>query len=156
MSDGKYIDREDLIKRLEASPLLNLWYDCVVAKDGILDLVAKFPAADVVPKSELDEANGIIDMLQNVVENLRASVEELREKNAGLALACLLECPPNDDLRQGVWKNRAEHNDYIWCECSECGFREEAWKTVKTGTSSSDYVDVKWHFCPKCGAIMSV
>lgn len=90
------------------------------------------------------------------LEELERHIAELKEKNAGLALACLLECPPNDDLRRGVWKNRAEHNDYIWSECSECGFIEEAWKTVNCGIRDSDYVSVKWNFCPKCGAIMRV
>ena len=54
------------------------------------------------------------------------------------------------------WKDRAEHNDYIWAECSNCGFRVEAYKAVKTGNSSADYIEVKYNFCPICGKPMTV
>ena len=54
------------------------------------------------------------------------------------------------------WKHRAEHNDFIWAECSNCGFREEAWKVVHIGRSDREYVGVKYKFCPMCGKPMGV
>ena len=56
----------------------------------------------------------------------------------------------------GKWKNREEYNDYLWAECSLCGFRVEAYKVAKIGRSSTDYVEAIWGYCPKCGAEMSV
>lgn len=65
-----------------------------------------------------------------------------------------------DDIIQyhypGYWMNRTQHNDYLWAECSECGFKEESYKVVKIGKSSNDYIAVKWKYCPKCGAKMNV
>ena len=54
------------------------------------------------------------------------------------------------------WKHRAEHNDFLWAECSNCGFRVEAYKAVKAGKSSTDYTEVKYNFCPNCGKPMEV
>ena len=54
------------------------------------------------------------------------------------------------------WRHRGANNDFIWCECSNCGFRVEAYHAVKLGTSSTDYVDVKYKFCPICGKEMRV
>lgn len=54
------------------------------------------------------------------------------------------------------WKNRAYRNDFIWAECSNCGFIVENYKAVKLGKSSSDYVGVKYKFCPICGKEMRV
>ena len=59
-------------------------------------------------------------------------------------------------LKRAKWKNRAEHNDYLWAECSNCGFRVENYKAVKTGRSSTEYTNPIWKYCPKCGAEMSV
>ena len=58
--------------------------------------------------------------------------------------------------KKGKWKNRSEYNDHLWAECSECGFQVENYKAVEIGRSSDDYVAVKWNYCPKCGAKMSV
>lgn len=55
-----------------------------------------------------------------------------------------------------VWKSRAYANDFIWAECSNCGFRVEASNAVVLGKSSSDFVDVKYKFCPMCGKPMEV
>lgn len=59
-------------------------------------------------------------------------------------------------MKKAKWKNRAEHNDYLWAECSNCGFRVENYKVVKTGRSSTEYTNPIWKYCPKCGAEMSV
>ena len=59
-------------------------------------------------------------------------------------------------LKNGYWLNRAKHNDHLWAECSECGFRVENYKAVETGVSSDDYVGVKYNYCPKCGSKMIV
>ena len=55
----------------------------------------------------------------------------------------------------GEWKSREQHNDYLWAECSNCGFRGENYRVVEIGTSSIDYIGTKYHFCPKCGAKMT-
>ena len=57
-------------------------------------------------------------------------------------------------VKHGRWKNRAHLNDHLWAECSNCGFRQENYKVVKLGRSSDDYVGVRWHYCPNCGAKM--
>ena len=54
----------------------------------------------------------------------------------------------------GEWKTREEYNDYLWVECSNCGFRVENYKAVKTGMSSTDIVGNKWNACPVCCARM--
>lgn len=54
------------------------------------------------------------------------------------------------------WKHRAANNDFLWCECSNCGFRVENYVAVVCGKSSTDYVDVKYKFCPMCGKPMGV
>ena len=53
------------------------------------------------------------------------------------------------------WKPRTNANDFANCECSGCGFILPAEQAVKFGSSSTDYKDVIYRFCPKCGSIMS-
>lgn len=60
------------------------------------------------------------------------------------------------ERKQAKWESRAEYSDYLWAQCSECGFQTESYNAVETGRSSAEYVAVKWHYCPKCGAEMSV
>ena len=52
------------------------------------------------------------------------------------------------------WKTREDKNDYLWVECSNCGFRVENYNAVTTGRSSTHVVGYKWKACPKCGAHM--
>lgn len=52
------------------------------------------------------------------------------------------------------WKTREARNDYLWVECSNCGFTVENYKAVELGRSSIDVVGYKWHACPKCAAKM--
>ena len=52
------------------------------------------------------------------------------------------------------WKTREAKNDYLWVECSNCGFLVENYKAVKTGRSSTDVIGNKWNGCPCCGARM--
>lgn len=59
-------------------------------------------------------------------------------------------------LKKARWKNRTEYNDYLWAECSNCGFRIENYKAVVTGRSSTEYTKPIWKYCPKCGSEMSV
>lgn len=54
------------------------------------------------------------------------------------------------------WKHRGVHNDFIWAECSSCGFRVESLKAVKIGRTSTDYTGVIYKFCPICGKQMEV
>ena len=74
---------------------------------------------------------------------------------------CMKECFKRREKEMGTgnyafWQHRGAHNDYIWAECSNCGFREENWKVAKLGKSDTDYVGVKWNYCPNCGKEMRV
>lgn len=69
----------------------------------------------------------------------------------------LLRKTPAADVAPVVhahWKTREEYNDYLWVECSNCGFRVENYKAVKTGMSSTDIIGNKWNACPVCCARM--
>lgn len=68
-------------------------------------------------------------------------------------IACLDKIVLDDPLT-AHWKTREARNDYLWVECSNCGFLVENYKAVKTGRSSTDIVEYKWHACPKCTAKM--
>ena len=52
------------------------------------------------------------------------------------------------------WKTREAKNDYLWVECSNCGFRVENYNAVELGSSSTDIIGYKWHACPKCASKM--
>lgn len=67
---------------------------------------------------------------------------------------CMIAKQPTVEPVRGEWKSREKYNDYLWAECSECGFCQENYKVVEIGNSSCDYVGVKWNFCPNCGADM--
>ena len=55
----------------------------------------------------------------------------------------------------GEWNNMAEQNNHLHCKCSICGYWTESYRAIKTyGLSSDDYLEVKWLFCPNCGAKM--
>lgn len=54
------------------------------------------------------------------------------------------------------WRHRAAHNDYIWVECSNCGFRVENYKAVVLDGCDTKFKDVKYKFCPICGKEMRV
>jgi hypothetical protein len=54
------------------------------------------------------------------------------------------------------WRHRGAHNDYIWVECSNCGFRVENYKAVVFDCSDTKFKDVKYKFCPICGKEMKV
>ena len=60
------------------------------------------------------------------------------------------------EVKEAYWQHRGKHNDYIWAECSNCGFREENWKVVEMGASDTDYIAVKLPYCPECGSHMNV
>ena len=64
---------------------------------------------------------------------------------------------PDADVVEAVhayWKTREHHNDYLWVECSNCGFRVENYVAVKLGISSTDVIGNKWNGCPICLAKM--
>jgi hypothetical protein len=74
---------------------------------------------------------------------------------------CSKECFKQRDKELGTskyayWRHRGAHNDFLWCECSNCGFRVENYKAVVCGNSSNDYIDVKYKYCPICGKEMKV
>lgn len=45
----EYIEREALVQRLAVSPLLSQMRASCFLKEGVLDIIQKFPAADVAP-----------------------------------------------------------------------------------------------------------
>ena len=52
------------------------------------------------------------------------------------------------------WKTREARNDYLWVECSNCGFMVENYKAVRCKSSDIDVVAYKMNACPKCAARM--
>ena len=68
---ARYIDVDKLNQKV------NPWLDGGVLVIAVQSL-NEAETADVVPKSELDEADEIIDMQQEVICNYRESVEELQ------------------------------------------------------------------------------
>ena len=72
------------------------------------------------------------------------------------AKACFERKAKEDGYNIAYWENRSKHNDYLWAECSNCGFRVEVYKAVKQGRSSTDYERVIYKFCPICGKEMRV
>ena len=69
---------------------------------------------------------------------------------------CLKRYRGEVNTKYAYWDSRSKHNDYLWAECSNCGFRVEAYKAVKQGRSSTDYERVVYKFCPICGKEMRV
>lgn len=61
-----------------------------------------------------------------------------------------------NDPNIAYWQTRAQFNDFLWTECSNCKFKVEAYKAVKQGRSSTDYERVIYNFCPICGREMRV
>lgn len=58
--------------------------------------------------------------------------------------------------KYAFWRHRAGHNDYLWVECSNCGFRVENYKAVVLDGCDTKFKDVKYKFCPICGKEMRV
>lgn len=56
---------------------------------------------------------------------------------------------------KAYWKSCKHRNDFVHCECSKCGFTIEANRAIKYGSHSTDYIDVKYRFCPECGSPMT-
>ena len=54
------------------------------------------------------------------------------------------------------WEHRAKHNDYLWVECSNCGFTVENYKAVVLDKCDTKFSEVIYKFCPMCGKAMSV
>lgn len=87
----RYIDADKLYKdeiaRCHCVPLVG---SCTNDNKSLRDVLENAPTEDAVPRSEVD--------------GLQAKITELNEKNAGLALACLFDCKPNDDcLSDNEW-----------------------------------------------------
>lgn len=66
----------------------------------------------------------------------------------------LMKCEYYKENLVAFWKTREDKNDYLWVECSNCGFRAENYIATNVGISSTDVVGYKWKACPKCGANM--
>ena len=98
----------------------------------LLEWLDSQPEAKVVSQAEYDNLKYQFDVLD-------AELSRLEEKDNAVSFP------------DGYWNTREAHNDYLWVECSECGYRVENYVAVKTGISSTDIVEVRWHFCPKCG-----
>ena len=61
-----------------------------------------------------------------------------------------------DDIHEAYWLHRAQHNDYIWVECSKCGFRVENYKAVVLDYCDTLFKNIKYYYCPICGCKMRV
>lgn len=92
------VDVEKLIERLEA---WNEQHLSVVCENGHF-------ACDYLCENEdciVVQAATALSTLQAENEKLRADLEQVKEKNAGLALALLTECAPNPDcLGDDEWR----------------------------------------------------
>lgn len=62
----------------------------------------------------------------------------------------------SENSNEAYWLHRAQHNDYIWVECSNCGFWVENYKAVVLDYCDTAFKDTKYHYCPKCGKKMRV
>lgn len=74
---------------------------------------------------------------------------------------CLDECLRRYRVELGAnnyafWRHRGAHNDFLWVECSNCGFRVENYKAVVFDGSDTKFKDVKYKYCPICGKEMKV
>lgn len=58
-------------------------------------------------------------------------------------------------LLNSYWRSLGSEGDHIHCECSNCKYTTEAINAVEIGSSSDEYVGVRWNFCPRCGQPMS-
>ena len=73
------------------------------------------------------------------------------------AVECEIACLDAYLLDKSIvahWMTREHKNDYLWVECSNCGFLVENYKAVNVGKSSTDIIGYKYHACPKCTAKM--
>lgn len=56
------------------------------------------------------------------------------------------------------WMTREHKNDFLWVECSNCGFLVENYKALKIGDGTNGplgkIVGYNYHACPKCTAKM--
>lgn len=96
------------------------------------------------------------EVLKNAKESTFTFAED-RRRYMDFLEYCLNNAPTVEakEVVYGEWKNRSEYNDHLHCECSICGFTTENYRVIKTfGISSDDYIEVKWVYCPKCGASM--
>ena len=75
---------------------------------------------------------------------------------------CLQACWDRYNRENGItsdiayWDHRAQHNDYLWVECSNCKFRVENYVAVILDKSDTKFSGVKYNFCPICGKRMRV
>lgn len=42
----------------------------------------------------------------------------------------------------------------MFTACSKCGFQIETLRAVETGWTSTEYVGIRYRFCPSCGSPM--
>lgn len=69
---------------------------------------------------------------------------------------CLARYYNTTNSNYAYWEHRAKHNDHLWVECSNCGFRVENYKAVVLDKCDTKFSDVKYKFCPICGKEMRV
>lgn len=89
------------------------------------------------------------------INNMHYYWKAVQEKDDELIEECMAEFKWIDVSVKAFWVQSSD-NDFIHVKCDRCGFMEEHINTVVTGLSDTDYKDVKWNFCPQCGARMSV
>ena len=69
---------------------------------------------------------------------------------------CFEKRTKEDKTNIAYWEHRAKHNDYLWVECSNCGFRIENYTAVVLDRCDTKFSAVKYKFCPICGKEMRV
>ena len=55
-----------------------------------------------------------------------------------------------------VWEPVAEQGRQAQARCSACGFLVEASRAVETGWNATEFVKIRYKFCPMCGSRMEL
>lgn len=128
---------------------LSNYYDDFTYGKGVLNYNIKIDSKnDIIAASRSRSAWKAINNMHYYWKAVQAEDEELIKE-------CMAEFKWIDVEPEAFWVQYSD-NDFVHVKCDRCGFMTENIKAVETGVSSTDYKDVKWNFCPKCGARMGV
>ena len=73
--------------------------------ENLIEQLNRYFEGETLPRGTALDAATALSTLQTENKKLRAELEQVREKNAGLALALLTECAPNPDcLGDNEWR----------------------------------------------------
>ena len=63
-----------------------------------------------------------------------------------------------DESIAAHWKTKEDKNDFLWVECSNCGFSVKNYEALKVGDGTdgplAKVIGYNYHACPKCTAKM--